>query len=127
MALNTTDTDSVEEAIKRLAELSPLEYDQVRKTEAKRLGITRVTTLDAAVKAAQPNKGTVCYSVQQCGAFNPIYNQSANVHMNIRTVFLAIKGEKRVRKPSCNGVHATQEHVCGDAFFFERFVQVAVF
>jgi putative DNA primase/helicase len=39
-------------AIQRLAALSPLKYDQVRKTEAKALGV-RPGTLDAVVKAAR--------------------------------------------------------------------------
>lgn len=39
-------------AIQRLAALSPLQYDQVRKTEAKTLGV-RPGTLDAAVKEAR--------------------------------------------------------------------------
>lgn len=39
-------------AIDRLAQLSPLEYDRIRKDEAKALGV-RPATLDAAVKAAK--------------------------------------------------------------------------
>ena len=39
----------LDSTIQRLAALSPLQYDQVRKTEAKALGV-RPATLDAAVK-----------------------------------------------------------------------------
>lgn len=40
-------------AVARLAALSPLEYDRVRKTEAEVLGV-RLSTLDGAVEAARP-------------------------------------------------------------------------
>lgn len=43
------------DAVDRLAKLSALEYDQVRKDEAKALGV-RPGTLDAAIKAAQKEK-----------------------------------------------------------------------
>ncbi len=49
-----TTEEPLEDAIKRLAILSPLEYERVRKPEAKRLKIDRVSVLDAAVKAARP-------------------------------------------------------------------------
>src|ERR1700730_10676215 len=39
--------------VERLARLSPLEYDKVRKAEAKALGVTRVATLDAEVAKAR--------------------------------------------------------------------------
>ena len=44
------ETESDDAVIARLAQLSPLEYDQVRKAEAKSLGV-RPNTLDAEVKA----------------------------------------------------------------------------
>lgn len=44
-------------AIKRLAELSPLQYDCVRRAEARALGV-RPATLDAAVKAARKENET---------------------------------------------------------------------
>jgi len=44
--------ESMDAAVDRLAELSPLEYDKVRQTEAKAIGV-RAPTLDAAVKAAR--------------------------------------------------------------------------
>jgi len=47
---------SLDAAIQRLAVLSPLEYDRVRKEEAKALGV-RPITLDAAVKAARNGEG----------------------------------------------------------------------
>ncbi|MDX8407281.1 MAG: primase-helicase zinc-binding domain-containing protein, partial [Mariprofundaceae bacterium] len=43
---------SMKIAVDRLAELSPLEYDKVRQTEAKAIGV-RTSTLDAEVKAAR--------------------------------------------------------------------------
>ena len=45
-----------DEAIARLAELKPMEYDRVRKAEARRLGI-QVGTLDKAVAAARSEDG----------------------------------------------------------------------
>ena len=47
-----SDTDPLTAAVYRLAKLSPLEYDKVRKDEAKVLGV-RPGTLDAAIKGAQ--------------------------------------------------------------------------
>jgi putative DNA primase/helicase len=44
-------------AIERLAALSPLKYDQIRKAEAKLLGV-RPVTLDAAVKGARKGSNT---------------------------------------------------------------------
>ncbi|OPY13317.1 MAG: DNA primase TraC [Syntrophus sp. PtaB.Bin001] len=44
--------NSLKNAIRRLAELSPLEYDLVRKEEAQAMGV-RASVLDAAVKAAR--------------------------------------------------------------------------
>jgi putative DNA primase/helicase len=46
------DENPLNAAVQRLAALSSLQYDQVRKTEAKALGV-RPATLDAAVKAAR--------------------------------------------------------------------------
>ncbi|RLL51246.1 DUF3631 domain-containing protein, partial [Mariprofundus sp. EBB-1] len=44
--------ESLDAAVSRLAKLSPLEYDQIRINEAKRLGV-RPQTLDAAFKGAR--------------------------------------------------------------------------
>jgi len=44
----------LDDAIQRLSRLSPLDYDKVRKAEAKALGV-RSATLDEVVKAAQKN------------------------------------------------------------------------
>jgi len=44
--------ESMTDAVRRLAELSPLEYDKVRAAEAGTLGV-RTSTLDAEVKAAR--------------------------------------------------------------------------
>lgn len=49
---------SDEEAIQWLASLKPLEYDRVRKDQAKALGV-RPTTLDSMVKAARNEEGEV--------------------------------------------------------------------
>ena len=57
-AMLTTEAETVtkgnplDEAVQRLAALSPLEYDRIRKAEAKELGV-RPATLDAAVKGAR--------------------------------------------------------------------------
>ena len=51
------DTDPLSEAVNRLAKLSPLEYDKVRKEEAKNLGV-RPGTLDAAVKSARKEESS---------------------------------------------------------------------
>jgi putative DNA primase/helicase len=50
--IETKAINPLEAAVDRLAALSPLEYDRVRKTEAKELGV-RPATLDAAVKGAR--------------------------------------------------------------------------
>jgi putative DNA primase/helicase len=61
---NTSQAESVsiintlDAAIQRLAALSHLQYEQVRKTEAKSLGV-RQATLDALVKAARKQKDDV--------------------------------------------------------------------
>ncbi|VAW58295.1 hypothetical protein MNBD_GAMMA08-1530, partial [hydrothermal vent metagenome] len=44
--------ETLEETVTRLAELSPLKYDQVRKTESKKLNI-RISTLDDEVQKAR--------------------------------------------------------------------------
>jgi putative DNA primase/helicase len=49
-------TESAEDAIKRLAALDFLEYERVRKDEAKALGM-RPSVLDMAVKGARPSSG----------------------------------------------------------------------
>jgi putative DNA primase/helicase len=46
--------ESEEESLARLASLPLREYDKVRKAEARRLGLTRVATLDAEVEALRP-------------------------------------------------------------------------
>lgn len=48
----STDTDNLASEVIRLAKLSPLEYDKVRKDEAKVLGV-RPGTLDASIKSAR--------------------------------------------------------------------------
>ena len=52
---NSEQTNQLDAAIQRLAVLSTLKYDQVRKAEAKELGV-RQTTLDAMVKNARKRK-----------------------------------------------------------------------
>ncbi len=42
-------SETAEEAVTRLSKLSPIEYDQLRVSEAEKLGV-RVTTLDEAVR-----------------------------------------------------------------------------
>ena len=49
---NSEQTSQLDAAIQRLAALSPLQYDQIRKNEAKALGV-RPGTLDAVVKDAR--------------------------------------------------------------------------
>lgn len=51
-ALPPPDNDHLQDAVIRLAELSPLEYDRVREAESKALGV-RASTLDAEVRAAR--------------------------------------------------------------------------
>ncbi|MGF7191997.1 putative DNA primase/helicase [Robbsia andropogonis] len=48
-------TETDDQAIARLAALKPMEYDRLRKTEAKRMGI-QVTTLDKAVIGARESE-----------------------------------------------------------------------
>src|SRR5450756_121755 len=50
---STAASETDEQAIVRLAALSQMEYDRVRKAEAKALGGVQVTTLDHLVKAAR--------------------------------------------------------------------------
>ena len=45
--------ETLSQSVARLAALDPLEYEKVRKMEAERMGIGRVTELDKAVKAAR--------------------------------------------------------------------------
>lgn len=45
--------ESTENAIKRLAKLKPIEYERVRKNEAEKLGLSRVTFLDKLVEGAR--------------------------------------------------------------------------
>jgi len=56
-ALAETDNENVSEAVARLAKLQPLEYDQAREDEAKKLGV-RVTSLDKEVSAARSTKSS---------------------------------------------------------------------
>jgi hypothetical protein len=53
---------TVDPDVERLAKLSALEYDKVRKGEAKKLGV-RVDTLDAAVNKARPHDSSVSESL----------------------------------------------------------------
>ena len=46
-------TETQDQVIERLSKLSSIEYDKVRKDEAKKLGIDRVSILDSAVKEKQ--------------------------------------------------------------------------
>jgi len=54
---DTPSIPDVAEAVKALAALSAPEYDRLRKSKAKELGI-RATTLDALVEKAQPKRGS---------------------------------------------------------------------
>ncbi len=54
-----TPKSSDKETIQRLAALSPLEYDRIRKSEAKALGV-RPATLDAMVKETRKEKTDTC-------------------------------------------------------------------
>ncbi len=49
--------NAINTAIRRLSRLSPLEYDQVRREEAKTLGV-RSAVLDAAVRNARKQAGS---------------------------------------------------------------------
>lgn len=51
-AETVTEKNPLDEAVQRLAALTPLEYDQIRKAKAKELSV-RPATLDAAVKGAR--------------------------------------------------------------------------
>jgi len=62
------DTTRLDSAVRRLAALSPLEYDRVRKAEATALGV-RQPTLDAEVKAARKGNdsgGLLFEEVEPC-------------------------------------------------------------
>jgi len=56
-AATESNLDPLTVAVNRLAKLSPLEYDRVRKGEAKALGV-RPGTLDAAIKGARKEEST---------------------------------------------------------------------
>jgi len=49
-----TTEETLDDAVNRLAAMKPLDYDRIRKEEAKKLGV-QSTTLDAAVKNARKN------------------------------------------------------------------------
>ena len=49
--------DPLTAAVNRLAKLSPLEYDKVRKAESKALGV-QLKTLDSVVKAARKEESS---------------------------------------------------------------------
>jgi putative DNA primase/helicase len=51
------DRDEIHAEIKRLAKLSPIEYERERKSAAERLGIDRLSVVDAAVKSARTENG----------------------------------------------------------------------
>lgn len=53
--MSGNEKESEQAAIKRLAALSPIDYDRKRKQEAEKLGIS-VSTLDKAVNAAKRNE-----------------------------------------------------------------------
>lgn len=55
MTMEPPSIPDISDAVKRLATLAPVEYDRVRKAEAKALEI-RVTTLDALVERARPRR-----------------------------------------------------------------------
>ena len=50
---NSLISETTTQSIERLAKLSAVEYDRIRREESKKLGFTRVQTLDAAVREAQ--------------------------------------------------------------------------
>ena len=52
-AYDEQSTETLLEAIARLAKLHPLEYEKIRESEAEKLGIKRVTELDKAVAATR--------------------------------------------------------------------------
>lgn len=52
-SVNAPDKETIPRSVSRLAALNPLEYERVRKMEAERMGIGRVTELDKVVKAAR--------------------------------------------------------------------------
>ena len=54
--LDSAHGETPQETVRRLAELSPLDYDHVREAEAKQLGI-RVGTLDAEVNKLRSQDG----------------------------------------------------------------------
>ncbi len=56
-AVKIDDRDATDAEIKRLAKLAPIEYERERKPAAERLGIGRVSVLDAAVKAVRADNG----------------------------------------------------------------------
>ena len=49
-----SNNESLDETLEKLAQLNPLEYDQVRKTEAKRLNV-QLKTLDEIVSRLRPS------------------------------------------------------------------------
>jgi hypothetical protein len=56
-AVKIDDGNETDAAIKRLAKLTPIEYERERKSAAEKLGIGRVSVLDNAVKAARGENG----------------------------------------------------------------------
>jgi putative DNA primase/helicase len=66
-AAQAPETDPLNVAVIRLAELTPLEYDKVRATEAAALGV-RASTLDAEVRAARKR---ICISRDDSGDIEP--------------------------------------------------------
>ncbi len=51
--VDAPDKETLQQSVARLAALEPLEYERVRKMEAERMGIGRITELDKVVKAAR--------------------------------------------------------------------------
>jgi Protein of unknown function (DUF3631) len=56
-AVKIDDRNDTDAEIKRLAKLTPIEYERERKSAAEKLGIDRVSVLDGAVKAARGENG----------------------------------------------------------------------
>jgi len=66
-AMIPSETDPLQEAVIRLADLPPLEYDRVRGSEARALGV-RASTLDSEVRAARKS---LCVTRNDDGDIEP--------------------------------------------------------
>lgn len=78
-AVDPQDDGSDDATIKRLAKLSPLEYDRQRKTESDRLGV-RPATLDKLVTAERKGNGTTGMEIVGAGRPCPAFKQHCRVH-----------------------------------------------